>query len=811
MDLMTLAAKLTLDDKSFQSGIKDAESAGEKLAGKMSAMTVAVGNIASDLIKQGFNAVKNMIGGAVDAYADYQQLIGGVNTLFGEHADKVAAYAKQSFKTVGISANQYMETVTSFSASLLHGLKGDTDAAAELANMAVTDMADNANKMGTDIASIQTAYQGFAKQNYTMLDNLKLGYGGTKEEMVRLINESGILDKKIKNLDGITFDQIIEAIHAIQTQMEITGTTALEAADTISGSKASLKAAWEDLMSAVGGEGEGEGRLGETLENFKQAFSTYMDNYIPQLQTTINNIGQLVQGVADAVKSLPTDLISNLFQSGLSSGADIINGASDILNWLIDSMITSLKDASIDSSRVEAFGYALGSFLGTSVSKILTNLPGIVDSMFQVGVALAGSIISGIWDGLFGTGNEVDKIKTELSSTLTEIEAQTTTAGGILNYMDDLVKKYGDAARETEEWKGAEEQLESIMGGSTEVFNQYGENVAGAVAQLRAMNEELRKTAVMNALEKAGAEQLELLTTQTLEYNRAKGSYGMNEAIQKDIVSSLISTIMTEAASKQAGLVEQFGSYDEMGNAQKDLYNKYQSLSEGMSHVGDRMTELTELDFSGLTDALNFLESEAYSTEELEGKRIAYENAQAEMDAAKTTMEETQKEIDATKEAIAETNAAMEQTVKDLLDSGKEAGSSISEGTGFVVTALDDFANAAFEIAVKLKNMSFANPFAGAFAGWFMPRAVGIDYVPYDGFKTELHKGEAVITREENERRNGRVDYGALEASLEDAIERSMARMNINMNGERVGDITTKRVAQNIVNGERAYARAMGG
>ena len=162
MDLMTLAAKITLDDSSYTKGIKNAENMGQQLAGKMSAMTVAVGNLAADVIKKSVQAIGSVVSGAIDGYANYQQLIGGVETLFKSSAGKVANYAKQSYKTTGLSANQYMETVTSFSASLLQGLKGDTEAAADLANVAIIDMADNANKMGTDISSIQNAYMGFA-------------------------------------------------------------------------------------------------------------------------------------------------------------------------------------------------------------------------------------------------------------------------------------------------------------------------------------------------------------------------------------------------------------------------------------------------------------------------------------------------------------------------------------------------------------------------------------------------------------------------------------------------------------------------
>ncbi|MBP5729320.1 MAG: hypothetical protein J6Y48_19800, partial [Clostridia bacterium] len=285
MDLMTLAAKIVLDDSSYKSGVSSAEKAGSGLANKMSAMTVAVGNLAADMIRTGFGAIKNVMGEAISSYGNYEQLIGGVETLFKTSSDKVAAYAKRSYKTTGLSANDYMETVTSFSASLLQGLKGDTEAAADMADMAITDMADNANKMGTDISSIQAAYQGFAKQNYTMLDNLKLGYGGTASEMVRLINDSGTLDKKIKNLDNITFDQIVTAIHAVQDQMGITGTTSKEAAETLEGSKNAMKAAWEDLLSAIGGEGD-QTRLDEAMTAFKTSLTTYMENFIPTLSET---------------------------------------------------------------------------------------------------------------------------------------------------------------------------------------------------------------------------------------------------------------------------------------------------------------------------------------------------------------------------------------------------------------------------------------------------------------------------------------------------------------------------------------------
>ncbi len=186
---------------------------------------------------------------AIECYADYEQLTGGVETLFKDSADVVMQYADNAYKAAGMSANAYMETVTSFSASLLQGLDGDTAKAAEIANQAIVDMSDNANKMGTSMDMIQNAYQGFAKQNYTMLDNLKLGYGGTQAEMARLINESGVLGDSMtvtaETVNSVSFDKIIEAIHVIQDKMEITGTTAKEASTTIQGSISAMSAAWE--------------------------------------------------------------------------------------------------------------------------------------------------------------------------------------------------------------------------------------------------------------------------------------------------------------------------------------------------------------------------------------------------------------------------------------------------------------------------------------------------------------------------------------------------------------------------------------
>jgi hypothetical protein len=264
-----------------------------------------------------------MVKDSLSAVGDYEQLTGGVETLFKDSADIVMGYAENAYKTAGLSANQYMETVTSFSASLLQGLNGDTAEAAKIADLAITDMADNANKMGTSMQSIQDAYQGFAKGQYQLLDNLKLGYGGTATEMVRLINDANKVDstilgvgETIKSLDGITFDQIIQSIHVIQTEMDITGTTAKEASETIQGSMTAAKAAWDNFLSGAG-----------DVDQFVDAFGTALDNIVKNLREIVPRLAKGLVEIVDKVSPLIPDVISELLPVVVNA---LIRLASDI-------------------------------------------------------------------------------------------------------------------------------------------------------------------------------------------------------------------------------------------------------------------------------------------------------------------------------------------------------------------------------------------------------------------------------------------------------------------------------------------------
>lgn len=363
-----LKIKLSLDTKEFDAGVEDAKenasSVGERFAsaGKIvgaafvaaaTATSVAIGKIATDAVK---------------AYADYEQLVGGVETLFKESSGIVQEYANNSFQTAGLSANEYMETVTSFSASLLQGLGGDTKAAADMANVAVIDMADNANKMGTDIARIQDAYQGFAKQNYTMLDNLKLGYGGTQAEMARLINDSGVLGDSItvtaETVNSVSFDKMVEAIHVVQDNMGITGTTAMEAADTISGSVNTMKASWDDMLVSLAGGGKD---FDKAMDDVIKSAGNVIKNLIPVLSKSLQGIGQLVTEIAPIISSELPGLISTLLPQLIRAVTDLIIGIAQALPSLITTLINSVLEV-----------------LPELINGLITALMGLIDALVAI-------------------------------------------------------------------------------------------------------------------------------------------------------------------------------------------------------------------------------------------------------------------------------------------------------------------------------------------------------------------------------------------------------------------------------------------
>ena len=311
MELFKLFGTIAVNNQAANSAIDETTDKAEKSHGGISSAFGKIGNAAvkvGKVVATGLGVAAVAIGAiakqSIESYAEYEQLVGGVDTLFKESSEKVQEYAARAYQTASMSANEYMSTVTSFSASLLQGLNGDTAKAAEIADMAIQDMSDNANKMGTDMAAIQNAYQGFAKQNYTMLDNLKLGYGGTREEMVRLLRDA-------QKLTGIKYDinnlsDVYSAIHAIQVEMDIYGTTAKEASTTIQGSFAATKAAWQNLLTGFADE---SADIGVLIGNLIESGFTALNNVLPLIPVIVSKIAE---GLVHAFPVL-LQTVKNLF------------------------------------------------------------------------------------------------------------------------------------------------------------------------------------------------------------------------------------------------------------------------------------------------------------------------------------------------------------------------------------------------------------------------------------------------------------------------------------------------------------------
>lgn len=400
------------EDGSVVIKIKGDDSPFQKVLGKIgSAVNTAV-KASAAAVGAASAGVAALGTACINAYADYEQLVGGVETLFKDSADTIQTYADNAYKTAGLSANEYMETVTSFSASLLQSLDGDTEKAAAAADLAITDMADNANKMGTAMESIQNAYQGFAKQNYTMLDNLKLGYGGTKEEMQRLLADA-------EKLSGVKYDlssyaDIVEAIHVIQTEMGITGTTAKEASTTIQGSVASMKAAWANLMVGMADDTQDFDLL---LSNFIESIGTVADNLLPRIGVVIEGMGKLVAGlapeIASALPTLTNELLPNLVELGVQSISALVQGIQE----------------NGDSLAAGAL-----SIVGTLAEGIAELLPMVADTAASLAVSLA--------DGLTESLPNIIPVAIETISTL--VENLTENANTVIDAGIQIILALGE-------------------------------------------------------------------------------------------------------------------------------------------------------------------------------------------------------------------------------------------------------------------------------------------------------------------------------------------------------------------------------
>ena len=496
----SIAINMNLNASSFAKGIKTATSSVENMTESMkdatssaSKMTSVMQGIGSGVAKVGkglaiagtaaATAVTALVSKSVGAFADYEQLTGGVETLFGAGGRSVEEYAQsvgksvsdiqgkydslmsaqnvvlenanKAYMTAGMSANEYMDTVTGFSASLISSLGGDTNKAADYANSALVDMSDNANKMGTDMESIKNAYQGFAKQNYTMLDNLKLGYGGTQEEMKRLLSDAEKLTGQ--RYDISSFADITQAIHAIQTQMDITGTTAKEASTTISGSWGSLKAAFENTLVGLTTGGE---MFDQSLDALVDSAKTFGQNVIPAITGALSGVGSLIESLAPVIVAELPSMVSDILPHLVSATKSLVTGLISQLPALgkaVLDAIPSIFDGMTDVIGESSVGKLKGSFEGlkNTITDTFSNIGPMLKDFCEGGISTFCDALSTAMDLASGAISVIEALSPVIGA----------VAGAIITYKGAVLL-----------WNAAETAKNVVMGISTAA--QWALNVA---------------------------------------------------------------------------------------------------------------------------------------------------------------------------------------------------------------------------------------------------------------------------------------------------------------------------------------------
>ena len=470
MNVFDLYAKIALDTGDYEKGLEDASGKTSSFADKLKSGLATAAKVGAAAIGAASAGVAALTKASIEQYGEYEQLVGGVETLFKASSDVVQQYAANAYKTAGMSANDYMETVTSFSASLLQSLDGDTAAAAEKANLAITDMSDNANKMGTSMEMIQNAYQGFAKQNYTMLDNLKLGYGGTKEEMQRLLDDANALNAAQGNYTNYTIDSyadIVDAIHTVQTEIGITGTTQLEASTTIQGSIASMKAAYDNFITGLGDE---NADMAELITNLLGSTVTVAENLLPVVERILENIGVVVQEkgpemiekfVGYAIEKLPQVIELGMkmvlaIVSGLAKNLpQIVRAVLDMMATIVKTFVSSLPNiVGVGKQIVKGLWEGIKAMGGWIKDKVGSFFSGIVSGVkSKLGIHSPSRVFAGIGENMAlglgeGWDSEYDSIKRGITGGLdfgtAQIGAEQSFVGQMRSALSSLGNGGGD-------------------------------------------------------------------------------------------------------------------------------------------------------------------------------------------------------------------------------------------------------------------------------------------------------------------------------------------------------------------------------
>lgn len=608
----------TLEDVDKKAGgagnsVEDAGQAAKNADSGFTTWKATLANLASTAITKVISGctrlaakIADVTKSAVGHYAEYEQLVGGVETLFKDSSGKLIDYAKKAYKTAGMSSNKYMDTATSFAASLIQGLGGDTAKAVELTNLAITDMSDNANKMGTDIGSIQDAYQGFAKQNYTMLDNLKLGYGGTQSEMIRLINDSGVLGEKIESLDNVTFDQMIEAIHKIQDNLGITGTTAAEAGTTISGSWSSVQALFENILTKVGS------KLAPTVMGFLQQLSDWMETV--DWDAFATSVGDALQRVFDWIQKIDFTTFFEKGMDGVENFLEKLGGLIEDVPKIIQTFkdwspliagvaagFVTLKVAMAISSLISAVSTAIGILTGVEETATVaqTGLNAAMDANPAVFII---SIIAGLVAALITLWNTNDGFR----------EAVTAAWDSVKEAFSNLAESIGEKIESIKNFFG------NLKDAASEKFSAMKEVVSEKFSQIKGT-----MGTIMQAAKDTVSEKLQNMKTAYAEHGGGingiaaaamegvKGYYSAGYTFIDNLTGGKLSAVADKFKSKMSEAKQAvLNKISEIKNAfSSGLGNAYSTVTNILGNIKNKFSSILEGAKNIVSNAINRIKS----------------------------------------------------------------------------------------------------------------------------------------------------------------------------------------------------------
>lgn len=646
MNVGEIVYRVLGDDSQFNSVMGKVGATASKALSAISKAALAVTGAAAA-------AVGVLAKSAIDGYAEYEQLVGGVETLFKDSADVIQNYADNAYKTAGMSANAYMETITGFSASLLQSLDNDTAKAAEKGNQAVIDMADNANKMGTDIQSIQNAYQGFAKQNFTMLDNLKLGYGGTKQEMERLLEKAEEL-QKVKGIDVSysidSFADIVDAIHVVQTEMGITGTTAKEASTTIQGSISSMKGAWENLM--VG--------LADPTQDFDRLVSNLVDSVITVSENLMPRIMAVLPQMATGITELAGQLLPLIPETLNAMLPGVLEGANNLVSALLDT-ISSIADTAIPIITENA---------DEIIDTLLTGLAEAVPKLVTKAADLCTALITAILDN-------ADII------TQGAVDIVIALAEGLSENLDELIPAAVEAIIKIAETLLDPENIDKLLGAAENIIKSIAKGLADSLPLLIEEAPNIVSNLVSALIKASG-----MLNTVGITFCSAIA----DELIHHDWASTA-ETMLNNLA-------------DALDNAQKNVMLGIDNLLGGNVYGGDinnvRSTDFIENYRDGIDDTVQIIEDGQKSISE------AYDNGMQEINnlfgnsIEDKTGEEWLK-ADAERNAnaraiLAREKKRVEEWKQAQIDAGNDIASGNKEETEAILLTGDALKNAITQI-----------------------------------------------------------------------------------------------------------------